>query len=529
MIGRKMRRFWAADGKVRAGDVSGASLGIALVLAGVLGLGLFLRSGGVFPGAVPARAADPVVMFKSPVNANLWLCRDAAACNAEGEGQLVLTEEVANIPAGVHVGSFQFLVYYTRDIVQVSVAEGPFLGSTGRQTHCWLEETENRLRFGCASTGSEPGPTGSGVLAYLTVKPNPSITIRPTLGNGIWVRFVNDRSEAKLGDELGETIAVEEVGNATVLVRSLEGDLNYDCGVNVIDEQAVSGRYGTHLGTWPYQSFYDLEPVLPDSDIDVKDLQFVFGRDGSTCEEPLPPQPEDTPTPTPTATQTVTVTPTLTSTPGGPTATPTPTNTPGGPTATPTLTNTPGGPTATPTLTHTPGPGTPEVTPTPTPTVAGTKTATPERHTRTPTPALDTPTAESTVTPTPAAVIITATSTPQGGAAEVGETPGPSQTISPVEVTRGGAENLPGSGTGIGTDGWGGGLTLLAAAGLAVVGWSLLAGVWAVECVGMPGERAERNTNGRRRAARSEGPRLETGRQATDIIRKRGIFGKRER
>jgi hypothetical protein len=27
------------------------------------------------------------------------------------------------------------------------------------------------------------------------------------------------------------------------------------------------------------------------SDIDIKDLQKVFGRDGSTCQQPLPPQP----------------------------------------------------------------------------------------------------------------------------------------------------------------------------------------------------------------------------------------------
>jgi hypothetical protein len=26
-------------------------------------------------------------------------------------------------------------------------------------------------------------------------------------------------------------------------------------------------------------------------DIDIKDLQKVFGRDGSTCQQPLPPQP----------------------------------------------------------------------------------------------------------------------------------------------------------------------------------------------------------------------------------------------
>ena len=32
-------------------------------------------------------------------------------------------------------------------------------------------------------------------------------------------------------------------------------------------------------------------------DIDIKDLQFVFGRDGSTCENPIPLQPPSAPIP----------------------------------------------------------------------------------------------------------------------------------------------------------------------------------------------------------------------------------------
>jgi hypothetical protein len=39
-----------------------------------------------------------------------------------------------------------------------------------------------------------------------------------------------------------------------------------------------------------YDRFYDLEPALGDMDIDVKDVQKVFGRLGSTCEDPIPPQ-----------------------------------------------------------------------------------------------------------------------------------------------------------------------------------------------------------------------------------------------
>jgi hypothetical protein len=63
-----------------------------------------------------------------------------------------------------------------------------------------------------------------------------------------------------------------------ILMRALEGDVNYDCRVNVIDEQSVSGRHGSHFGSLCYQVLYGLEPSTPDSDIDIEDLQFMFGR-----------------------------------------------------------------------------------------------------------------------------------------------------------------------------------------------------------------------------------------------------------
>jgi len=72
-------------------------------------------------------------------------------------------------------------------------------------------------------------------------------------------------------------------------------DLNQDCVIDVLDEQASAFRYGA---TWPfylYDNYYDVEPqggkydypppgsTGDDWDIDIKDLQFVFGRDGMNC------------------------------------------------------------------------------------------------------------------------------------------------------------------------------------------------------------------------------------------------------
>jgi Cohesin domain len=427
-------------------------------------------------------AADPLVMALVPVSADLWLCT-SPECEQNGEGRLVLEQRVENLPDGVHLGAFEFTIYFDNRLLDVSVSEGPFLGSTGRPTQCQMQEMETRVRFGCVSTGGEPGPTGSGVLAYVTVTPN--VVIRPTGNNGIVTDLILG-SETELSDQLGEPIPIDELRGSSILVRALEGDVNRDCRIDVIDEQSEAGRYGSRLGVWPYYAWFDLEPGSIDGDIDIKDVQFVFGRDGNTCEGEEPgPEPTETPTPvttltpTPTATHTpgvLTLTPTATHTPGGPTPTPTATHTPGGPTPTPTATHTPGGPTPTPATTNTPGPS-----PTPTATGQATATGTPKR-TRTPTPtktATPEGTAgpnEGTATPAPG---VTATSTPEGGIVPSQRTPSPKRTISPSEITRDTAEGLPGSGTGGGSGSGGNGsvqATLLAAGLLAAVGLSLMSG-----------------------------------------------------
>jgi hypothetical protein len=395
-----------------------APLAAVLILVVVLGLWLVVTRGGL--GAAPvAGAADPIVMFKNPRTATLWLCDEpVASCEGPGRGELVVSEEVANIPDDTGLGAFEFLVYFSRNVINVSVTEGPFLSSTSRQTECQPLETENWLRFACTSTGGEPGPSGSGILAYMTMRPDPDLVLRPTAGNGVLVRLLDDRWEAGLADESGEPIPIDEVTSATVLIHALEGDVNYDCRVNVIDEQAVSWRYGTFFGILPYSTFFDLEPSIPDFDIDIKDLQFVYGRDEWECEGPTP-----TPTPVP-----GTATP-ATGTPTPPTETATPaTGTPTPPTATPTS-PAPGK------RTRTPIPGTPSLTPT-----------------VSPVPTVLTPIPGETLTPTPEREGV------------------------PVEVTPGEAEGLPGAGVGSESASLNSNNPLLVmTALLAVGGWAVLA------------------------------------------------------
>jgi hypothetical protein len=87
-------------------------------------------------------------------------------------------------------------------------------------------------------------------------------------------------------------------GDVAVTVRILEGDLNLNCTVDVQDQQLIAYRYGSFFGSLLYSKWFDLEPSLHDLDIDIKDLQKVFGRDGSTCQNPIPAQtPVDPPVP----------------------------------------------------------------------------------------------------------------------------------------------------------------------------------------------------------------------------------------
>jgi hypothetical protein len=171
--------------------------------------------------------------------------------------------------------------------------------------------TENWILFGCVSKDDpdtpamDLGPQVGGIAATLFVSPEPDLVNRLTPGqkNGI-VRTILDEN-CELADIFGDPLAdadgdplpgivngglVEECGDITVTVRMLEGDLDLDCDVDVADDQAIAFRYGGFFGMLLYDPFFDLEPPLKDFDIDIKDLQKVFGRNGSTCENPIPDQ-----------------------------------------------------------------------------------------------------------------------------------------------------------------------------------------------------------------------------------------------
>jgi hypothetical protein len=187
--------------------------------------------------------------------------------------------------------------------------------------------SENDIRFGCV-TQDNPAVPGFGpgfaqlsgtVAATITVSPEADLPfrIRPGKDNGVVRRLLDENCEVAdiIGGPLtalqdivdgidndGDTIVDEPNENLQpnvgltpdctdidITVRRLEGDLDMDCDVQVTDAQRIAFRYGSFFGQLLYDTFYDMEPfVTPDFDIDIKDLQFVFGRIGSTCADPIP-------------------------------------------------------------------------------------------------------------------------------------------------------------------------------------------------------------------------------------------------
>jgi len=252
-----------------------------------------------------AQAANPIAVFKSPSSANLFL----------GGPPLVIEEEVAMVDAP-GLGSFELEVQYNASVLDIAIEEGPFLASTGNSTACTTGFPGiGKIRFSCTVVGQPPsGAVGRGVLARLRITPDDSLPLRPTNNNGILTALDDVKATTFVRDVDGVSQQIVTVGDAIVVVRALEGDLNRDCRVNVIDDQMIAVRYNAVFGSLLYDPYFDLEPALADQDIDIKDLQFVFGRNGSTCTVPVPSQ---TPPPgvTPTIPPTSTSTPIRTSTP----------------------------------------------------------------------------------------------------------------------------------------------------------------------------------------------------------------------
>jgi hypothetical protein len=290
--------------------------------------------------------------LKSPSLANLFLTAQGvklppSTC-ASSTNSAVFTHTISSAPTSPDpkdpsqlqdVGGFEMEVLFDEDLVCVNLAPGAYFTGTAGSV-CFIDDKDQGLqpdglaRIGCVVEGKPATVSGSLELAKITVRPQPELysLIRANQDNGVVVQLLNQG--CNLTDLQGHPIKKLGCDDSDLTIRWLEGDVNGDCAVDLRDQQMLAFRWGAELGSLLYNNRFDLEPsgqITGDNDLDLKDVQFVYGRHGSTCAAPHPDQPPINPKEvpvesTPTPTVTVSATPTIT-----PTPTPTPTPIPGTP------------------------------------------------------------------------------------------------------------------------------------------------------------------------------------------------------
>ena len=248
---------------------------------------------------------------KFPRLENLWLCTQPSAfsqCNAailfQILGQPIKSPDpkcpsISSDPAACprqELGAFEFELRFDPKFLDVELIPLPFLDGSGDRGGCLQNRGEGFVQLACVSKGKEHPVAAPTALSVAVIRPKPDVysILVPNQQNGIATQLINQGCQ--LADLQGHPIPLEGLDvcqDGAITIRYLEGDVHADCVVDARDQQQVAFRYGSRLGNLLYNQRFDLEPSAPkkgDGDIDAKDLQFVFGRHGSTCHEPHPPQ-----------------------------------------------------------------------------------------------------------------------------------------------------------------------------------------------------------------------------------------------
>ena len=253
---------------------------------------------------------------------------------ASGNGAFTFQEIMTNQGDPNGLGGFSFDIHYDPTIfaqptIDMSPAIALFLAggspavpARSRVLIC----TPSIVAIGlvheaCVSTGTfGQGPmwVGAQVMANVTMTPLEIVTeqVRPNKENGIVtpVKDTNVVVTNTCGQPLNDGtiqpvpgqpecqgLPLQGVGPGgaltdsmvTATIRRLEGDITKDCSVSLADMQLEASKFGMSVGNLLYNLFYDVNSPLQhgDGEIDINDIQFVYGRFGSTCAVPIPAQP----------------------------------------------------------------------------------------------------------------------------------------------------------------------------------------------------------------------------------------------
>jgi hypothetical protein len=262
------------------------------------------------PGTGGGDTSDPADACSSL--RNLFLTRQGTKVpplTCAGGNNSAIFEESLSIPIpdiqdpkeapGVfsELGAFEFEIHFDDTKVCVNIVAA----DAADDMLCVVEDKDSSqlegvARIGCVTLGKDNFPdttTPEGRhLADVVVRPQPDVysQAKPNQDNGVVIQLNNVLCE--LADLQGHPLPVFSCEDADLTIRYLEGDVNPDCAINSLDTQAIAFRWGVEKGSLIYTEFMNLEPsgAQADNDIDIKDLQFVFGRFGSTCAAPHPPQ-----------------------------------------------------------------------------------------------------------------------------------------------------------------------------------------------------------------------------------------------
>jgi len=304
-------------------SVKGNALGLShLLLQGckasdILGNALVLngcKDSKITINPAPTPTPTPLQgMQKLPPLQNLFLTRQGTKIPpvrcADGTNVAMLTESMAasitsadpKDPAQPQrLGGFSFQVTYDPLKVCLTLRPGAAWTNTGQvctvQDSATAPTLQGIARINCVTLGKttvvDTSTAAGRTLALIEVRPQPEAysQIRANQDNGQVVQLNNDA--CKLTDLQGHAIAVFSCEDADVTIRFLEGDVEPDCAVNTLDTQAIAFRWGAQKGGLVFNDRFNLEPsgTLADQDVDVNDLQFVYGRFGSNCFVPWPAQ-----------------------------------------------------------------------------------------------------------------------------------------------------------------------------------------------------------------------------------------------
>ncbi|MHB8516619.1 MAG: hypothetical protein ACYDCT_14700, partial [Dehalococcoidia bacterium] len=267
--------------------------------------------------STPTPGPGTVQWLKSPASGQVFL--------TDGTQTFQFDEVLYNQADPNGLGAFSFDVNFDPTIwQQPSIDLSPavvLFASSGRLLNCNISLlTANVDHIACASTGAlGTGPVFSGpkVIAHVTLRVLGIVAgqVRPNKENG-FVTAVKD-TNVTVANTCGQPLNDGSIqplpgqpecqglllagvlpggllpqSMTVVTIRRLEADVTKDCKVDIADTQLEASKYGTGVGSLLYNAYYDVNSPLAhgDGQIDIQDVQFVFGRFGSTCLNPIPPQ-----------------------------------------------------------------------------------------------------------------------------------------------------------------------------------------------------------------------------------------------